>query len=205
MKRIINFISLILLVTFSPKVASAQSAADVLTQCANKIKAAKSLVAAYTISADGQSQSGIMTISGDRFTISSPQMVTWFDGKTQWTYSSHTGEVNITDPTPEELQQINPFAIIRAFSSAYKSQLLKSTTGSKKIRLTALSPKSDIKGVILTINDKTLFPSNIDLTLSNNQSVSIVITRVETGGTLPMSHFRFDAKKYPGVNVIDLR
>lgn len=205
MKRIIKIIFLFTLVTFSVNVSVAQSASDILSQCANKIRGAKSLVASYTISADGQSQSGIMTISGDRFTISSPQMVSWFDGKTQWTYTSHTGEVNITEPTAEELQQINPFAIIRSFSSSYKSQLLKSATGVKKIRLTALSPKSDIKGIVLSISDKTLFPTHIDLTLSNNQSVSIVITRVEVGGSLPVSHFRFDAKKYPGVSVVDLR
>ncbi len=185
--------------------AGAESVSQILNSSANKIKSAKSLIAGYTITADGHSQSGIMTISGERFTISSPQMVSWFDGKTQWTYSAHSGEVNMTEPTAEELQQINPFAIIRSFNNRYKAQLLKSPAGSKKIRLTALSPKSDIKGVVLTLNAKTLFPTHIDLTMSNNQNVSIAISRVEEGSTLPMSHFRFDAKKYPGVEVIDLR
>lgn len=184
---------------------AAETISEILNKSATKIKSAKSLIASYTITADGHSQSGIMTISGERFTISSPQMVSWFDGKTQWTYSSHSGEVNMTEPTPEELQQINPFEIIRSFNSRYKAQLLKSPAGSKKIMLTALSPKSDIKGVVLTINASTLFPTHIDLTMSNNQKVSIAISRVEEGSTLPNSHFRFDAKKYPGVEVIDLR
>lgn len=196
---------MILIAVFCMNASAAENATDILNSSANKIKAAKSLVASYTISADGHSQSGIMTIAGERFTISSLQMVSWFDGKTQWTYSAHTGEVNVTEPTAEELQQINPFEIIRTFSSKYKAQLLKSPAGSKKIRLTALSPKSDIKGVVLTLSTKTMFPTRIDLTMSNNQNVSIVISRVETGPTLPMSHFRFDPKQYPGVDVIDLR
>ncbi len=194
-----------LLAAFCLTAAGAESASQLLNRSANKIKSAKSLVASYTISSDGHSQTGIMTVSADRFTISSPQLVSWFDGKTQWTYSAHTGEVNVTEPTPEELQQINPFEIIRTFGSKYKAQLLQSPAGSKKIRLTALSPKSDIKGVVLTLNSTTLLPSHIDLTMSNNQKVSIAITRIEEGATLPMSHFRFDAKKYPGVDVIDLR
>ncbi len=184
---------------------AAETATGILNSSANKIKTAKSLVASYTITADGHTQDGIMTISGERFTISSPQMVSWYDGKTQWTYSSHTGEVNITEPTTDELQQINPFAIIRSFSKNYKAQMLKSASGSKKIKLTALSPKSDIKNVTLTINAKTLYPSRIDLTMGNRQNVAIQISAVEEGPTLPNTHFRFDAKKYPGVQVVDLR
>lgn len=182
-----------------------ETASGILNSSANKIKSAKSLVASYVITADGHKQDGIMTISGERFTISSPQMVSWYDGKTQWTYTSHTGEVNITEPTAEELQQINPFAIIRSFSNNYKAQQLKSPAGTKKIRLTALSPKSDIKTVILTLNAKTLYPTRIDLTMGNRQSVAIQISAVEEGPTLPAANFRFDAKKYPGVQVVDLR
>lgn len=182
-----------------------ETASGILNSSANRIKSAKSLVASYVITADGHKQDGIMTISGERFTISSPQMVSWYDGKTQWTYTSHTGEVNITEPTAEELQQINPFAIIRSFSNNYKAQQLKSPAGTKKIRLTALSPKSDIKTVILTLNAKTLYPTRIDLTMGNRQSVAIQISAVEEGPTLPAANFRFDAKKYPGVQVVDLR
>ncbi len=182
-----------------------ETASRILNSSANRIKSAKSLVASYVITADGHKQDGIMTISGERFTISSPQMVSWYDGKTQWTYTSHTGEVNITEPTAEELQQINPFAIIRSFSNNYKAQQLKSPAGTKKIRLTALSPKSDIKTVILTLNAKTLYPTRIDLTMGNRQSVAIQISAVEEGPTLPAANFRFDAKKYPGVQVVDLR
>lgn len=203
MKKQILYLTIIFLSAIT--VSAAETATGILSGSANKIKAAKSLVAKYTINVDGHTQNGIMTISGDRFTISSPQMVSWYDGKTQWTYSSHSGEVNISEPTDEELQQINPFAIIREFSSNYKAQLLTSAAGSKKIRLSALSPKSDIRSATLTINAKTLYPTRIDLTMGNRQNVTIQITEIAEGPTLPAANFRFDAKKYPGVPVIDLR
>lgn len=201
-KRLLLFTIIIL---SAAAVYAAETASSILSSSANKIKAAKSLVASYVITADGHKQDGIMTISGERFTISSPQMVSWYDGKTQWTYTSHTGEVNVTEPTAEELQQVNPFAIIRSFSNNYKAQLLQSPTGTKKIKLTALSPKNDIKSVTLTLNAKTLYPTRIDLTMGNRQNVAIQISAVEEGPTLPAANFRFDAKKYPGVQVVDLR
>lgn len=184
---------------------AAETAASILTSSANKVRAAKSLAVSYTITADGNTQKGIMTIAGDKFSISSPQMVSWYDGKTQWTYSSHTGEVNITTPTADELQQINPFAIIKTFSNNYSSQLLPSQAGYKKVKLTAVSAKSDIRSVTLTINAKTLYPTQIDMTMGNKQNVAIKILAVEEGPILPMSEFRFDPKKYPGVQIVDLR
>ena len=41
--------------------------------------------------------------------------------------------------------------------------------------------------------------------MSNRQKVTINIKNVKAGGKLPVSNFRFDAKRYPNVQVIDLR
>lgn len=184
---------------------AAETASSVLDKAATKVRSAKSLKASYTISADGHQQNGTLTVSGDRFTISSPQISSWYDGKTQWTYSTQTGEVNITEPTPEELQQVNPFAIINSFRKLYKPTLLKSPASEKKIRLTASDQKNDIKSVVLTLNASTLYPTDIELTLSNRQLVKIHVNSVTAGAALPLTDFRFDSKKHPGVPVVDLR
>lgn len=184
---------------------AAESAIQILDKAAAKAKSAKSLKAAYTISADGHKQSGTLTISGDKFIIASPEIASWYDGRTQWTYSTQTGEVNITEPTAEELQQVNPFAIISSFRKHYKATLLKSAAGQKKIKLTAGNPKSDIKSVILTLNSATLYPSNIELTMSNRRIVNISVNAIAEAGAIPLSEFRFDPKKHPGVPVVDLR
>lgn len=200
-----NIILLILALCCLLPLHAAESATAVLDKAAAKIRASKSLSASYTITADGQSQSGTLTISGDRFTIVSPQISSWYDGRTQWTYSSHVGEVNITEPTPEELQQVNPFAIINSFKTLYRASMLKAAPGEKKIRLTATRPGSDIHSVELTLNATTLYPSRIVLTLSNRRSVSISVSAIKAGETLPLSHFRYDAAKHPGIPVVDLR
>ncbi len=187
-------------------VGAASSGGALLQRCAAKIKSAPSLSVTYTVSAGGNNAEGLLVLQGEMFTISTPGMVSWYDGKSQWTYSDQIGEVNVISPTAEEVQQINPFAIVKSFSSSYSSEQVKSSSaGVTTLRLTANNRKSDISSADVTINDKTLYPTRIVLTMSNRQKVTINIKNVKAGGKLPVSNFRFDAKRYPNVQVIDLR
>ena len=187
-------------------VGAASTGGALLQRCAAKIKSAPSLSVTYTVSADGNTAEGLLVLQGEMFTISTPGMVSWYDGKSQWTYSDQIGEVNVISPTAEEVQQINPFAIVKSFSSSYSSEQVKSSSaGMTTLRLTAKNRKSDISSADVTINDKTLYPTRIVLTMSNRQKVTINIKNVKAGGKLPVSNFRFDAKRYPNVQVIDLR
>ena len=81
-------------------------------------------------------------MSGNKFTIKSPEMEIWFDGKNQWAYSPNTDEVNLTEPTAEELSQINPLSVINRFANNFNASLLPSAKGVKNIRLSAKSVKS---------------------------------------------------------------
>lgn len=200
-----NILLLILALCCLLPLQAAESATTVLNKAAAKLSAAKSLSASYTITAEGQSQSGTLTIAGDCFTIMSPQISSWYDGRTQWTYSTHVGEVNISEPTPEELQQVNPFAIINSFKTFYKAAMLKSDAGEKKIRLTANKAGSDIHTVVLTLNANTLYPTRIELTMSNRRTVTITVNSVKAGAALPASTFRYNPKAHPGIPVVDLR
>ena len=203
MRRLFSIVSLLMVALC---VSAASSGGALLQRCAAKIKSAPSLSVTYTVSADGNTAEGLLVLQGEMFTISTPGMVSWYDGKSQWTYSDQIGEVNVISPTAEEVQQINPFAIVKSFSSSYSSEQVKSSSaGMTTLRLTAKNRKSDISSADVTINDKTLYPTRIVLTMSNRQKVTINIKNVKAGGKLPVSNFRFDAKRYPNVQVIDLR
>ncbi|WP_290096204.1 LolA-like putative outer membrane lipoprotein chaperone [uncultured Duncaniella sp.] len=203
MRRLFSIVSLLMVALC---VGAASSGGALLQRCAAKIKSAPSLSVTYTVSADGNTAEGLLVLQGEMFTISTSGMVSWYDGKSQWTYSDQIGEVNVISPTAEEVQQINPFAIVKSFSSSYSSEQVKSSSaGVTTLRLTANNRKSDISSADVTINDKTLYPTRIVLTMSNRQKVTINIKNVKAGGKLPVSNFRFDVKRYPNVQVIDLR
>lgn len=62
-------------------------------------------------------------LEGDKFTFRGDGVTTWFDGHTQWSYLSSADEVNVSEPTPEELQSINPYALLSLYEQGYKLKL----------------------------------------------------------------------------------
>lgn len=187
--------------------AKPASASVQIEKCAEKLRSAHSLTVMYTATADGRSTEGELVVQGDMFTITAPGMISWFDGKTQWTFSSQIGEVNIIDPTPEEIAQINPLAILSSFSRSYTAKQVTNATNAKTstIRLTPKASGNDIRQADVAINRSTGYPSRIALTMANKQTVTIVINDIRVGKKLPASRFRFDKKLFPGVQVVDLR
>ncbi|MFR9165771.1 MAG: LolA-like putative outer membrane lipoprotein chaperone [Dysgonomonas sp.] len=59
-------------------------------------------------------------IKGNKFKIDVPDGVTWFDGKTQWMYLSGNDEVNVTNPTNEELMSISPIVLLNMYKTGFK-------------------------------------------------------------------------------------
>ncbi|MDE6378665.1 MAG: hypothetical protein K2K72_07970, partial [Duncaniella sp.] len=144
---------------------------------------------------------GQLTVQSDKFTLSSEGMLTWFDGKTQWTYSPHIGEVNVVTPTPDELRQINPLKLVDSFASSYKATAL----SANKVSLTPLKPGGDIVKAVVDIDPDTLYPRSVEITLSNRQTLVVRISSIRSVKPQPAGTFRFDKAKLPGVPVVDLR
>lgn len=205
MKRITSILIIALFFFLNSFSTSAQNAANILAQASNKFSSSKSISATFSIIDNGHSQSGSIIVAGNKFVISTPQLSTWFDGKTQWSYSPNIKEVNITTPTSEELQQINPFAIISSFKNNFNAKLLNSAKGSYKIQLTPKKSNQSIKNVELTLNSSTYLPSLIVISAKNNTKATIKVKSINVGGAQNTSTFTFNAKKYPGVEIVDLR
>ena len=47
------------------------------------------------------SATGTMCIQGNKFQMTTPDMITWYNGETQWSYMKANDEVNVSVPTPE--------------------------------------------------------------------------------------------------------
>lgn len=185
---------------------SANNAELLIDKVAQKFQQAKSITADFTISGNGSTSAGNIIISGDRFKIKMNEISIWYDGRTQWTYSKPVNEISITEPTPDELQQVNPFAIISAFRKNYSATTLNNGNNTATLQLTPLSSQGEaISKVILTLNKSTLFPTQIVLTLDNGESINIIVNSVKIGNTLPLSTFTYNNQLYPNAEIIDLR
>ena len=64
-------------------------------------------------------QSGTIIMDGEKFHLDCDGIKTWFDGKTQWSYVEENEEVNITEPTRDELMEINPYLLFQSYDKGY--------------------------------------------------------------------------------------
>ena len=205
MQKFFSYILLSLVVFFSASDIYAINANEVLTNASEKYQKDGSISAQFTLSGVGNSTDGTITISGDKFHLSTPLLSIWYNGRTQWTYSAETNEVNITEPTVEELQQVNPFAIINSFRMQFNATLLKSANSMYRIQLTPLkSISTSINKAIVTLNASTLYPNEIALTIDNN-IITIKTKNIKAIKNVPHKTFVFDEKKYPNAEIVDLR
>ena len=152
------------------------------------------------------SQIGTLWLKGECFVLDCGGVKSWFDGKTQWSYVEANGEVNVSSPTPEELQAVNPYALITMYRKGfnYRYDGYKNRKGNKGQEITLLPlVKGDIRKFILNI-DNHLVPTYIGIDMENGHYEEFVCTSFEKL-SLSDDFFRFDEKQYPDVEVIDLR
>ncbi len=113
-----------------PVIAQQQQsqAKAVLDKTAEAFRKAGGVKADFTIKAvtnglaEG-SESGTIQLKGEKFVLKTSDVVTWFDGKTQWSYVIKNDEVNVSTPTQEELQQINPYTFLYIYQKGFSYKL----------------------------------------------------------------------------------
>lgn len=212
MKQILTIILLTLCTIVSAGTKDPQ-AKKVLDTAANKVTNAGGIKAMFTVtSLVGKevqgTTSGTMYMQGRKFQMTTPAIMTWFDGKTQWSMQQGDTEVSMTEPTNEELQDMNPYAFINIYKKGYDYKMSKGTlingTQGYKITLTAENPKKEIKKILVEIDQK-YNPVRVSALRGKNTWTRLVITDFSTGHKLNDADFRFPSKDYPKARVIDLR
>ena len=113
MKKIFTLWMLALL----PYCISAQTdakAAEVLDKALTQLAGNSGIRADF----DG-TEKGFLLLKGEMFYLNNGNIESWYDGQTQWSYVADTEEVNISHPTPEELQGINPYHILMNYQKDF--------------------------------------------------------------------------------------
>lgn len=165
----------------------------------------KDVVNKTTESFDGQ-----ISLKKNKFLIEIPGRDIYFDGKTQWVHDKSYDEVNISEPNETEVQTLNPKAIFELYKKGcdYKYVGGKTDTKMRKVQEVALFPKdkkNDIIRIDMQINEPDFMPVFFHIFYKNKLENIIYINKYQTKLNLPDGRFVFDAKKYPGVEIIDLR
>lgn len=197
-----------------PVSAQQLDARTVLDRTVDAFRRAGGIEAKFTVQAgsDGVSEgtsTGVIRLQGRKFVLDSDGVKTWFDGRTQWSYLSGSDEVNISEPTADELQSINPYALLTIYKQGYHiSSGRTNVFGGKSIyevTLTAMDKREDLQSVSLYIAKDSFQPLRISMQQRGGGNATICITSYKTGQTYRDGFFNFDRKAYPNAEVIDLR
>lgn len=195
--------------------ALAQNAASILDKAVSVYEDSNGLTAYFTMQTRSDVQKvsesfdGTVDIKGDKFVLKTPDMITWFDGTTQWSFVERNGEVNVSTPTGEELQATNPALLLRSYKKSFTAKYKGESTApnGKAAYDIELIPrkKSDIVRVELQIEKFSGVPASIAVFSKNGISSTIRLSKMKTGVNQPDSYFVFNEKDYPDAEIVDLR
>ena len=201
MKR--SFIAII--AAMAALITMAQAPAAALDKCVAAINASGGVTANYSITSPQGSSKGSIAMQGNKFRIIGNDAKCWFDGKTQWSWSPVTGEVNITTPTADELQLTNPVAAVQHFKAAFNMKKAKAKTANTLALKLTPKKKDNIKTLWLYFDTKTSLLRTARFEMSDKTVYVVQITDYKHKA-LPASTFTFNKSQVPdGTPVVDLR
>ncbi len=145
-------------------------------------------------------QSGDLTIKGNKFRMTLGANEIKFDGKTQWVFVSEFNEVSITEPTTDELKEINPLVMIEHYVE--KDRISEGEDGA--INFYPTDPKSSEYFRIELRLNKSNLPTRLVIHQKNGDKITLVWDSLNKT-KVDDAYFYFDVAKYPNVEVNDLR
>lgn len=194
---------------------NAQNAKDILDKANLAYNQAGGIVASFTINTEDvkgktiYSQDGKAYLKGNKFKIDVPDGITWFDGKTQWVYAKGGDEVNVSNPTGEELAGVSPSVLLSlykaGFKLSYKGEKKEKTKTVYVVEMIPLGKKTEFSKMIVTIDKATNIFTSVSTYGKDGMDNHLIINKIQTGVNLSDAVFVFNKKEYPGVEVIDLR
>lgn len=155
---------------------------------------------------NSQQFSGSFLLKGNMFFLDMNEMQVWFNGKTQWAYLKQSNEVNITEPTVDELAETNPVAILSAFQA--KSQIKAGVSKNQQNQMVELTPKNkqeNFSKVEVQFAKSTGNLVSIVIRYKNGVVNQILLKNYRKNVAVPAGSFVFDKTKYKGLVMNDLR
>jgi len=188
-------------------------AKKILDQVSAKFKAYKSVQAQFVLkieNATGKSlgnKSGNVYMKGTKYRISASGQEIFSDGSNIWTYEKAANEVTINkiDPTANSITPQKLFTNFYDKDFLYKLNGIVKEGGKnlQEIELTPIDKSKPFFKVLVYVDKSTIYTTKVFEKTGNRYTYSI--NNMKTNGVITDDTFVFDAKKYPGVEVVDLR
>ena len=209
---ILTLLALILVVTVSAQYDP--KALEILEAMSNKYKSIPAFEAniSYTLTNDvekiNEEFKGKITVKGDKFRLALPEQEVINNGSTVWTYLPEAKEVNIDNYDPSS-EDINPSKMHELYKKGFKYLYLQDKTEGgvmcEEIDLVPEKKDAQYFKVKMFINKKDKVVQSFTLFDKGGNRYKYTISKFTPNIKVEDAFFAFDPKKYPGVEIIDLR
>ncbi len=191
-------------------------AKKILDQVSEKYKSMKGMHAIfeyyYYNEIDGASQTnkGEVTVKDNQYKLVLEDQEIYSNGQTVWTYIKSNGfeEVTINAANPEQ-DELTPTSIYTIYKNGYDYELLGESRKNGKVvqevLLTAEDSNAQFQKIKLTIDKENKTLLGWEVSDTDGGTFRYSFKEVNANLNLNDSHFTFDPKKHPQVEVIDLR
>jgi outer membrane lipoprotein carrier protein len=188
-------------------------AKKILDAVSQKFKSYKTVQANFNLKIENATgkvigtKKGALSMKATKYRISVSGQEIFSDGSNTWTYEKASNEVTINKIDPSA----NSITPQKLFTNFYDKDFLYKLNGKVKeggksmqeIELTPIDKSKTFFKVLLYIDQNNIMTTKILEKAGGKYTYSI--SGMKTGAVLTDNVFVFDAKKYPGVEVVDLR
>lgn len=215
MRSIILILSILLVSVATYAQKSSAKSMSILDKASQLFEQSEGVKLSFTLSPDSpeggafEPQQGVAFIKRDKFKLDMPYSTSWFNGTTQWVLLKDANEVNISNPTPEELISISPLGILNMYKTNYvlKEPVSNSFNGkaTTEIEMTPINRWEDFESLTITLDNKTNSIVMIRFTTRDGSKNKLTISDYNSNNKFTNDIFQFNKSNHPGVEIIDLR
>jgi outer membrane lipoprotein-sorting protein len=191
------------------------AAKKILDAVSTKFKTFKSVQSSFSLKIENNvgktlgAKSGMVYMKGVKYRISVTGQEIFCDGSIISTYDKSTNELTITKIDPS----VNSITPQKIFTNFYDKDFLYKLNGDVKvgnkmvqqIELTPTDKSKPFFKVLLNIDKKNQSISSTKIFEKSGNVYLYEISNMNTSTLVSDAQFLFDAKKYPGVEIVDLR
>ena len=216
MKRIIFTTSIILIALIS-RAQQDPKAKSILDEVSSKTRTFKTISADFSFSMENKEMSinekndGSIKLKGQKYFVDIPGagIKVYSDGKTSWNYMKQGNQVIISTIDEDSGELMDPSSLFSIYEKGFTSKFVaEKTVGGKVVYQIDLYPDKkeyDVSKITIEINKANMMIQSAQLFGTDGNIYGIVVKKMETDKDFPDTEFTFDTRKFPDVEIIDLR
>ena len=213
MKKIIVILIMLSLTVVGVAQKTDGGANAIMQELDPKYKGFTTMKINYTYKAEKEKKtlsalSGVALIKGDKYYITFDDQVFYCDGTTMWNYQKSTNEVSIYDYEESDDDALNPAKMLATWSKEFNAKFIREDNEKNKtVQIIDLTPKNGqsyykIRIVVDKAKKEIIRTSIYE---KDNTIYTYYFDTFTTNTALDDSNFKFNASKFPGVEVNDMR